>query len=84
MRWDIVTSLENYSWRSDLSEIEIISDKRFIERTKDGYATNFTEDVTAKKVFMKPFVKAYLHIQQNIYIRDLSKALEKHYEVDNH
>lgn len=37
----------------------------------------FTEDVTAKKVFMKPFVKAYLKRQQAAYIKDLEKALRK-------
>ncbi|MGN0407054.1 MAG: SRPBCC family protein [Bacteroides sp.] len=40
--WNVVTSLENYQWRSDLSKIEVISDKQFIEYTKDGYATTFT------------------------------------------
>ncbi len=112
--WEIVTSLENYSWRSDLSKIEILNDKQFIEYTKDGYATTFaitvkephkryefdmendnmkghwtglftqkgnqteiefTEDVTAKKIFMKPFVKSYLKKQQSQYILDLEKAL---------
>ena len=29
--WDIVTSLENYQWRSDLSKIEVISGKQFVE-----------------------------------------------------
>lgn len=97
--WKVVTSLENYSWRSDLSKIDIVSDNRFIEYTKEGYATtftitakkyckrwefdmensnmkghwtgifierngqteiNFTENVVAKKIFMKPFVKLYL------------------------
>ena len=92
--WNIVTSLENYKWRSDLSRIEIINEKQFIEYTKDGYATtfkitvqepckcwefdmensnikghwtgifseaegqtviDFTEDVTAKKLIIKPF-----------------------------
>ena len=96
--WEIVTSLENYTWRSDLSKIEILNDKQFVEYTKEGYTTSFTitviescqrwkfdmendnieghwtgvftqkdgqteieftEDVTAKKFFMKPFVKAY-------------------------
>ena len=28
--WNIVTSLENYKWRSDLSRIEIINEKQFI------------------------------------------------------
>lgn len=112
--WNIVTSLENYKWRSDLSKIEILNEKQFIEYTKDGYATTFTitvqepckrwefdmensnmkghwtgiftekdgqteieftEDVTAKKMIMKPFVKAYLKKQQEQYISDLRKAL---------
>ena len=91
--WNIVTDVKNYIWRTDLSKTEIISDKQFIEYTKDGYITtftttrfepykrwefdmengnmkghwigiftqtgektevDFTEDVTAKKVIMKP------------------------------
>jgi hypothetical protein len=43
--WNIVTSLENYSWRSDISKIDIISDSKFIEYTNDGYATTFTVTV---------------------------------------
>lgn len=113
--WDIVTSLEEYQWRSDLSRIEILNEKQFIEYTKDGYATTFTvtgskpykrwefdmensnmkghwigiftgkdneteiefiENVTAKKLFMKPFVKAFLKKQQELYIFDLRKALQ--------
>ena len=112
--WEIVTSLENYSWRSDLSIIEILNDKQFVEYTNEGYATtftitvielyqrwefdmendnikghwigvftqkggqteiDFTEDVTAKKFFMKPFVKSFLKKQQTQYISDLQKAL---------
>ena len=112
--WDTVTSLENVAWRSDLSKIEIVDEKTFIEYTKEGYATtftvtvmepcrrwefdmensnmkghwtgvftqkaegtevDFTEDVTAKKLLMKPFVGAYLKKQQAQYISDLSKAL---------
>lgn len=113
--WDVVTSLENYAWRSDLSKIEVVSEEQFIEYTKDGYATNFTitatevckrwefdmendnmighwtgifsekdgqttvdftENVTAKKLLMKPFVGMYLKKQQAAYMRDLEKALE--------
>ncbi len=112
--WETVTSLEEYAWRSDLSKIEILNEKQFIEYTKNGYATNFTitdvepckrwefdmendnmkghwtgiftqngkqteidftEDVTAKKAIMKPFVKAYLKKQQALYVSDLKKAL---------
>lgn len=113
--WETVTSLEKYEWRSDLSKIEILNDKQFVEYTKGGYATtftiaanepyarwafdmendnmeghwtgvftqkgeqteiDFTEDVMAKKFFMKPFVKAYLKRQQVQYVSDLKKALK--------
>jgi len=112
--WDIVTSLKSYQWRSDLSRIEILNDKQFVEYTKEGYPTtftitrtepyrrwefdmensnmkghwtgiftekdgnteiDFTEEVTAKKIIMKPFVKSYLKKQQELYISDLRKAL---------
>lgn len=112
--WEIVTSLENYSWRSDLSKIEKINENQFIEYTKDGYPTtftitctepykrwefdmensnmkghwtgvfsekngraeiDFTEEVVAKKIIMKPFVKSYLKKQQKLYVADLRKAL---------
>ena len=112
--WEMVTSLENYTWRSDLSKIEILNDKQFVEYTKEGYATffmitvmepcqlwefdmendnikghwrgvfiqkdgqteiEFSEDVVAKKFFMKPFVKSYLKKQQLQYVSDLKKAL---------
>lgn len=113
--WGIITSLEKYQWRSDLSKIEIINEKQFIEYTKDGYATIFTvtafepfvrwefdmensnmkghwtgvftekdgrteidfaEEVTTKKLIMKPFVKAFLKKQQRAYVSDLEKALQ--------
>lgn len=41
--WDIVTSLDNYKWRSDLERIEVLEEgKVFIEYSKDGYSTTFT------------------------------------------
>jgi len=41
--WDLVLDIENYAaWRSDLSKIEVISNKQFIEYTKGGYPTTFT------------------------------------------
>lgn len=114
--WNIVTSLDNCSWRSDIEKIKIINDKQFVEYTPEGYATNFTvtaekqyerwefdmenenmtghwtgiftekngqteieftENVTAKKLIMKPFIKMYLKKQQKKYISDLKKALDK-------
>lgn len=44
--WQTVTSLEKYTWRSDLSKIEIVSDTQFIEYTKEGFATFFTVTLT--------------------------------------
>ena len=112
--WEVMTSLDNYAWRSDLSKIEVVDEKRFIEYTKVGYATNFTvttmesykcwefdmensnmtghwkgifsykdgkttveftEEITPKKVIMKPFVGMYKKKQQASYISDLQKAL---------
>lgn len=112
--WDVVTSLTEYGWRSDIDKIEVLSEIDFVEYTKDGYATtftitaaepwqrwefdmendnikghwtglffqedgkttvDFTEDVTAKKAWMKPFVKGYLKKQQARYIEDLKKVL---------
>lgn len=113
--WETVTSLEHYAWRSDLSKIEIVDDRQFVEYTKEGYATtftitvaepcsrwefdmendnmsghwtgifvqrgeqteiSFTEEVTAKKFFIKPFVKMYLEKQQKRYIQDLTNELQ--------
>lgn len=113
--WNIITSLENSAWRSDLDRIEVLNDSQFVEYTKEGYATTFTvtakeplkrwefdvendnmkghwigvfsleddwttieftEEVTAKKVWMKPFVKMYLKRQQAAYVADLDEALK--------
>lgn len=114
--WDVVTSVQDYTWRSDLGKTKVVDEKKFIEYTKSGYATNFTitavepyrrweinmensnikghwvgvfiqkdgeteinfiEDVTAKKLFMKPFVKFYLRKQQAQFIADLRKVLQQ-------
>ena len=46
--------------------------------SRDGITEiDFTEDVTPKKFFMKPFIKAFLKKQQSLYIEDLKKALHK-------
>lgn len=44
--WDIITDNTKYSWRSDLSKIEIVDDKHFIEYAKNKYPTYFT--ITSK------------------------------------
>ncbi len=113
--WELVLNTENYAaWRSDLSKTEVISDKKFIEYTKDGYPTtftvtlvepyrrwefdmensnmtghwtgiftakgdeteiDFTEQVEAKKLLLKPFVKFYLRKQQTQFVADMRKVL---------
>lgn len=40
--WNIITSLENYQWRSDLSRVEILDENKFVEYTKNDYPTTFT------------------------------------------
>lgn len=47
--WNTVTDNSNFSWRSDLSNIEITDDKRFTEYTKKNYPTYFT--ITSKVEF---------------------------------
>ena len=40
--WELVTSLDNYSWRSDIDKIIVtVPEKEFEEHTKDGYVTKF-------------------------------------------
>lgn len=40
--WGIVTDNEHYEWRKDLSRIEIVDEKNFIEYTTADYPTTFT------------------------------------------
>lgn len=49
--WETVTSLEKYAWRSDVSRIEVLDDRQFVEYTKEGYATTFT--VTAVEPYRR-------------------------------
>ena len=43
----------------------------------DKTEIDFTEQVTPKKFFMKPFVKSYLKKQQTQFVMDLKRILEK-------
>lgn len=40
--WNVITNNTNYSWRSDLSKIEIIDNTHFVEYTKNNFPTYFT------------------------------------------
>ena len=112
--WEVTTTVEQYTWRSDLGRAEILNEKQFVEYTKEGFTTtftitvtepykrwefdmenenmtghwtglftakgesteiDFTEEVTAKKFFMKPFLKPFLKKQQAQFVADLEKAL---------
>ena len=33
--WNIITDNQNYSWRNDLSKVEVIDESHFDEYTKD-------------------------------------------------
>lgn len=49
----------------------------FLLKRAEKTEIDFTEDVTAKKVLMKPFVKAYLKKQQARYVKDLAEKIER-------
>ncbi|MCB6568435.1 SRPBCC family protein [Eubacterium limosum] len=40
--WRVVTDNKNSGWRSDLSRIEVLDERRFVEYTAKGYPTFFT------------------------------------------
>lgn len=45
--WNLITDNTKYAWRSDLSKIEIIDDRHFIEYAKNNYPTYFM--ITSKE-----------------------------------
>lgn len=114
--WEVVTSLTDYAWRSDLARVEVLNENQFVEYTKEGFATtftitatefcrrwefdmensnmtghwtgvfserggeteiDFTEEVTAKKFYLKPLLNAFLKKQQSRYVEDLKQELER-------
>lgn len=42
--WDVVTSLDEWQWRSDLENIEKIDDTTFVEHSTDDISTIFKID----------------------------------------
>ena len=40
--WRVVTDNTDSGWRSDLSRIEVLDERRFVEYTTKGYPTHFT------------------------------------------
>lgn len=63
-------------WEFDLENGNIKGHWTGLFTQEDGHTRlELTEDVTAKKFFMRPFVKAYLKKQQGQYVADLKRAL---------
>lgn len=73
-----VTMVEPYKrWEFDMENSNMKGHWTGIFAEKDGQTEiDFTENVTAKKFFMKPFIKTYLEKQQMQFIFDLKKVLE--------
>lgn len=72
-----ITATEPYKrWEFDMENGNIKGHWTgiFVQK-EDKTEIEFTENVTAKKIFMKPFVKTYLKKQQSLFISDLKKAL---------
>lgn len=74
-----VTYVEPYKrWEFDMENDNMKGHWTGIFTQKDDQTEiEFTEEVTAKKFFVKPFMKNYLKKQQSLYVRDLKKALAK-------
>ncbi len=51
--WNIITNNNDYSWRSDLSKIEVISETKFIEYDKNNFETAFI--ITKKEPYQYEF-----------------------------
>lgn len=65
-------------WEFDMENDNMKGHWTGVFTEQDGETViEFTEDVNAKKVFMKPFVKAFLKKQQAQFISDLEKALSR-------
>ena len=65
-------------WEFDLENSNMKGHWIGIFTSKDDKTEiDFTEQVTAKKFFMKPFVKSYLKKHQTQFVMDLKKILEK-------
>lgn len=58
--WETVLAVEHYhTWRSDVSETELIDEKQFIEYTQKGYSTTF------KVTLVKPHRRWELDVENS-------------------
>ena len=74
--WNIITDNSNYTWRSDLSKIEIIDDRHFVEYAKNNFPTHFT--ITAKD-----YLKEYRFDIENANIKGKWTGLFKRLDNGN-
>lgn len=75
----IVTCKEDYKrWEFDLENTKMTGHWRGVFVEKDGRAVvEFTENVKAKRFFLKPFLRLFLKKQQKRYVEDLKKEIQK-------
>ena len=75
----IVTVIEPYKrWEFDMENSNMKGHWTGVFTDKGNETEiDFTEQVIAKKFYMKPFVKSYLKKQQTQFIMDLKRILEK-------
>lgn len=73
-----ITVTEIYKrWEFDMDNANMSGHWIGIFTSKGSNTTvEFMEEVSVKKILMKPFVKGYLKKQQALFIADLRKALE--------
>lgn len=71
------TVLEPFrQWEFDMENSNMKGHWTGVFKEKDGWTEiEFTEDVTAKKIWMRPLVRGFLKKQQKRYVSDLRKAL---------
>lgn len=72
-----ITVTEPYKrWEFDMENSNIRGHWIGVFTEKDGGTEiDFTEDATAKKFIMKPFMKAFLKKQQELFISDFKETL---------
>lgn len=74
-----VTCKEDYKrWEFDLENANMTGHWKgiFLEKD-DSTVVEFTEEVTAKRFFLKPFLEIFLKKQQKRYMEDLKKEVQK-------
>ncbi len=70
--------IEHKYWEFELENKNIKSLWKGVFSFKNGRTTvYFTEEITAKNIFLIPFIKSFIKKQQALYIRDLKRALYK-------